>query len=136
MPSYRPTGDGADAARKWTLTAARRGSSPIRWADEAGRFALLQAILPNSRFSGYHATGSAFDFGGPCGFNLGDVFASDVIQAREQLSGHVGALVDRQRQCFTKNLLRSGRHAAILGPAGQPNKRRHPSAACFLCSRG
>jgi hypothetical protein len=47
----------------------------------------------------------------------------------------VRSFVDRQCQGFTKKVLRSGRHVAILDSAGQPNTRLHQAAAHFACNR-
>ena len=92
-------------------------------------------ILPGNagRFSGHRSTGAALDFSSPGRFDSGNVFAPNVIQARQQLGGHVGALVDGQRQRFSKKFLRSRGHVAILDPAGQPNKRLHQSVAPVGC---
>ena len=71
----------------------------------------------------------------PGGFDLGGILRRRLVEAGQQFGGHVGAFFNGQRQGFSKKFLRSGRHVAILDPAGQPNKRLHQTAASFSCSR-
>ena len=72
---------------------------------------------------------------GPGGFDFRSILCRCLVEAGQQLSGYVGAFFNGQRQGFSKKFLRSGRHVAILDPAGQPNKRLHQTAVCLLCSR-
>ncbi len=85
-------------------------------------------VLPRftGRFAVHHTSRPSFDFMGPRGFDFGSTLCRRLVEAGQQLGGHVGAFFNGQRQGLTKNVLRSRRHEAILDPAGQPNKRLHP----------
>lgn len=66
---------------------------------------------------------------GPRGFDCCSIVRRCLVEAGQQLRGNVRSFFNGQRQGFSKKLLRSGRHIAILDSAGQPNKRLHRTAA-------
>ncbi len=111
-----------------------RGYSPL---SEFG-FGSSSHVFPRhaGRLARHDSAGSPFDFRGPRGLDFSGVFRFRVIQTCEEFGGHIGSFGDGQHQSFSKKFLRSRGHVAILDPAGQPNKRLHPTAAMIVCSRG
>lgn len=88
-------------------------------------------IFPRNamRLPGHNATRSFFNLSGPGGLHFGRVLGAWFVKTGQEFGGDISAFVDRQCQRFSKKLLRSGRHMAILDAAVQPNKRLHPTAA-------
>lgn len=68
----------------------------------------------------HHAAGAPFNLNGSRSFDRSRIVSSGVVEAREEFGGHVGALLNRQRQGFTKQLGGFGRHAVILALSQEP----------------
>ena len=98
--------------RRLPRPRTERAASPVAQFS----FGAAPDILPCSarRFSGDHPAGSFLDLRSPRGLDFGDVFYRVSIQAGEKFGRDIGPFSDGQRQCLTKNVLRSGRHDAIL----------------------
>jgi hypothetical protein len=71
--------------------------------------------------------GSPFDFSGPGSLHLFWVFRRRIVKACQQLGGNISPFFEGQRQGFAQDILRSGRHPAILHGT-HSNKTLHPTA--------
>src|SRR5690606_29002342 len=107
---------------------ARRGSG---WSRPAAQ--VVTDLLPRAAAAAllHHAAGPTFDLSGPCGL---DIRIGLTIEARQQLGGQLGALVDREPKGGAQQCLGLLGHLVIVAATERANNSRGPARAAATCA--